>query len=178
LLLEAEAGSKLRVRDLAGGKPSPAIQPPGDAVAFALSEDGALLAVGTREGGVTLWEVGTGRLRARLRGHVDEVFAVAFRPGGQTLASGSRDGIIKLWDVETGQERASFQGHREPVFRLCFSPDGRFLASASGDRTVKLGEGAALPKPARSAGAGRPIPAPALRAGGITSSRPYRGPGS
>lgn len=39
--------------------------------------------------------------RATLKGHTDEVWAVAYSPDGKTLASGSVSpgNTIKLWDV-------------------------------------------------------------------------------
>ena len=85
-----------------------------------------------------IWDVATRQCRCVLRGHPDDVFAVAFHPTGTRVASSGRDGVIWLWDVETGSEVARLRGHTNYVWSLAFSPDGKTLASGSGDGTVRL----------------------------------------
>jgi WD40 repeat protein len=48
------------------------------------------------------------RPRATLRGHTDEVLAVAFSPDAKLLASGGRDGTVRLWDLTSQKEVAHF----------------------------------------------------------------------
>ena len=72
-----------------------------------------------------------------LRGHTDDVFAVAFHPDGTRLATAGRDRAVLLWDLATGQEVARLPGHTSYVWSLAFSPDGATLASGSGDFTVR-----------------------------------------
>ena len=79
-----------------------------------------------------------------LRGHTDEVFAVAFHPDGTRLATAGRDGAVWLWDLARGEEVARLQGHTSFVWSLAFSPDGATLASGSGDFTVRLWDTAPL----------------------------------
>jgi hypothetical protein len=40
-----------------------------------------------------------------LRGHTNNIYALAFSPDGKTLASGSMDQTVKLWDTVTGALR-------------------------------------------------------------------------
>jgi WD40 repeat protein len=56
-----------------------------------------ILASGSRDETVRLWDVATGYPRATLTGHGGWVTAVAFSPDGTMLASGSYDRTVKLW---------------------------------------------------------------------------------
>jgi len=48
---------------------------------------------------VRIWDVASGALVERLRGHRDSVYSVAFTPDGKGLISGSLDKTLKYWDV-------------------------------------------------------------------------------
>jgi WD40 repeat protein len=97
----------------------------------AFSPDGRLLASGSWDDTIKLWDVATGSLVRSLSGHTDWVMSVAFSPDGRLLASGSWDDTIKLWDVATGSLVRSLSGHTGAVNSVAFSPDGRLLASGS-----------------------------------------------
>jgi WD40 repeat protein len=90
-----------------------------------------------------VWPIAGGACQV-LRGHTDDVFAVAFHPDGTRLASAGRDRAVWLWDLARGEEVARLQGHTSLVFSLAFSPDGATLASGSEDSTVRLWDTAPL----------------------------------
>ena len=65
----------------------------------AISPDARLVAAGSLDTIVRIWDVATGQLVERLRGHKDSVYSVAFTPDGKGLVSGSLDKTLKYWDV-------------------------------------------------------------------------------
>ena len=66
---------------------------------LAFSPDGALLASGSQDGVVRLWDPAGGQLIRKLTGHSAPVMSLAFSPDGQRLASGSWDQTAMLWEV-------------------------------------------------------------------------------
>jgi predicted NACHT family NTPase len=110
----------------------------GSVRSVAFSSDGRLLASGSGDKTIKLWDPATGALKHTLEGHSDSVLTVAFSPDGRLLASGSDDETIKLWDPATGALKHTVEGHFDWVQSVAFSPDGRLLASGSGDKTIKL----------------------------------------
>jgi WD40 repeat protein len=97
--------------------------------AVAFSPNGRILAVGSWNPGVQLYDVATSK---RLRGinHPKDagVGSIAFSPDGQTVASGSWD-VILLSDVATGKELAQLKADMQNVNGLAFTPDGKKLVS-------------------------------------------------
>ena len=73
--------------------------------ALAVLPDG-LLASGSRDNSIKLWDLDTGSCAATLVSHSDSVFALAVLPDGR-LASGSRDNTIRLWDPTSGDPESS-----------------------------------------------------------------------
>jgi WD40 repeat protein/nucleoside phosphorylase len=110
--------------------------------AVAFSSDGRLVASGTGDRTVKLWDAATGAVRRMLEGHSDPIGAVAFSPDGRLVASGSWDRTVKLWDAATGAVRRMLEGHSDLIGAVAFSPDGRLVASGSWDRMVKLWDAA------------------------------------
>ncbi|KAH9479097.1 WD repeat-containing protein pop1 [Psilocybe cubensis] len=69
-----------------------------------------------------LWDISTGKCIHVLRGHLHQVYCVAF--DGVRIASGGLDTTIRIWNAETGQCTALLQGHTALVceLRLVSSP--------------------------------------------------------
>jgi hypothetical protein len=104
----------------------------------AWARHGDLLAAGTGDGRVLLWDAKEGRIRQTLTGHLRAVLTVAFDPTGKRLASGSEDATVKLWDVVSGREQETLYGHGGWVLSVAFDPKGKTLVSGGFDGMVRL----------------------------------------
>ncbi|MCX6578715.1 MAG: hypothetical protein NT166_00860 [Candidatus Aminicenantes bacterium] len=111
-----------------------------NSVAFSAISDGKIIASGSNDGAVRLWDMVSRKPIATFQGHTDIVNSVAFSAisDGKTIASGSNDKTVRLWNIATGVEIKRLQGHTDIVNSVAFSPDGKTIASGSGDSTVRL----------------------------------------
>jgi WD40 repeat protein len=132
-------GTAVSFRDPAQGKELR--QWPGnkevDHVVSAVSPDGRLLAMATREGPVSLREVKTGKTLHQLERRSVTIHAMTFSPDSRALVAAGRQRAFWLWEVETGRSLLP-NGHCAPVVSVAFSPDGRRVASGSVDGTCRV----------------------------------------
>ncbi|MFE6926338.1 hypothetical protein ACFVAV_35380 [Nocardia sp. NPDC057663] len=132
--------------------------PVNSVAAVPLSNGRTLVASGSGDGTVRLWDPVTGHpVGEPLTGHTSEVYVVAavMLPNGRSLlASGSIDATVRLWDPATGRSVGEpLTGHVGSVNAIAAVPlpDGRtLLATGSTDAIVRLWD---LPT-------GRPVGAP------------------
>lgn len=133
-------GEEIKLWDLGAGRElrafvadsADAMSPPDDFSSLALSADGRLLAAGTLEAGVKIWDAATGKPRATIkRGAAPSGGAdpLAFSPDGKTLAASGADGIIRIYDAANGKPLKTSGPPAGEVVALTFAPGGKTLAS-------------------------------------------------
>jgi len=112
----------------------------------AFSPDSRLVASGSYDKSVKIWEAGTGLLRQTMTGESEAVYAIAFEPNGKRIVSGGKDGVIAVRDIDTGQRmvrplrpEVTYGWDTLPaVLALAIAPDGVRVASGNADSTIKI----------------------------------------
>lgn len=104
---------------------------------MAFSPDASLLATGSMDGTIRLWDTESGQPVATLPGHPEETTDVAFCPDGLTLASVGRRDSLRLWHLPTRRELVSIPMPDAGAF-LEFSPDGRKLVVTAENNTLHV----------------------------------------
>ena len=104
------------------------------------SRDESLLATGSTDALVHIWNVKTWKLEQDpIAGHEDPIICIEFSPNGMKIATGSLDGIVCLWNASTGKSIGyPMGGHAMAIRALAWSPDGSTLASGSDDGSIIL----------------------------------------
>jgi WD40 repeat protein len=87
----------------------------GNVLSLAFSPDGNMLASGSVDTTIRLWNVqnpGAAQPGAVLQGHTKQVAIVGFAADGKSLISGGYDYTIRIWDVQSGKQ-TSVQGSKD-----------------------------------------------------------------
>lgn len=115
--------------------------------AIIYSPNGEVIASGSEDNSIQLWNSQSGENIYTLKGHTERISSLAYSPDSKTLASGSADATIRLWRADTGEpiktlnwlpsSMDSFERELNSVLTLAYSPDGKTIASGSAD-TIRL----------------------------------------
>ncbi|KLJ11545.1 E3 ubiquitin ligase complex SCF subunit sconB [Blastomyces silverae] len=93
-----------------------------------------ILATGSYDTTIKIWDTDTGQELRTLRGHQSGIRCLQF--DDTKLISGSLDRTIKVWNWRTGECISTYTGHQDGV--ICLHFDSTILASGSMDNTVKI----------------------------------------
>ncbi|KAI9710002.1 MAG: hypothetical protein M1820_003080 [Bogoriella megaspora] len=99
-----------------------------------LQFDDHMLATGSYDATIKLWDIDTGEEIRTLVGHASAVRCLQF--DDSKLISGSLDGTLKVWNWRTGECIRTLTGHSSGIIGLHF--DGNFLVSGSMDKTIRV----------------------------------------
>lgn len=110
----------------------------GPVLSVGFSPNSHLLASGSADHTIRLWDVRRAELLGVLQGHTDVVHCIVFAADGRTLISASWDGTVKLWDVSSQRERTTFTWHRGSVHAVAIAPDGMTAATAGQDGAIVI----------------------------------------
>jgi WD40 repeat protein len=170
-------GAKIEARPLGGGSGAagsgqPGSGQPGSAAspAVALSPDGTILATGSQDGNVRLWDAATQQeIGAPMSSGLEPVETVAFSQDGTMLAAASSGGTIQLWNVATRQETGTTMAAGPAAAgALAFSPDGKLLAAGGQDGDIRLWDTATQGQHGVTMAAGTAVTAVSFSADGTT----------
>ena len=99
-----------------------------------LQFDDTILATGSYDSLIKIWDIETGDEIRTLSGHTSGVRCLQF--DDSKLISGSIDRTVKVWNWRTGACISTYPGHSGGIVGLHF--DQSILASGSMDKTIKI----------------------------------------
>jgi len=107
---------------------------------IAYSSNGRMLASGSADGTVRIWDMRTGEeLMTPLRSGDGAVWSVSLATNGESVVSGTDVGVVCVWSLVDAHAYAQrLRGHSAAVSSVLYSPKGSHLASTSTDSTVIL----------------------------------------
>ncbi|TVY40826.1 Vegetative incompatibility protein [Lachnellula occidentalis] len=113
------------------------------------SHDSKLLASGSNDQTVMIWNVSAGSCQQTLEGHNGWIRSVSFSHDSKLLASASYDKTIKIWKISTGSCQQTLEGQYGCLRSVSFSHDSKLLAlmpNMANDKTIKIWNMSATPK--------------------------------
>ncbi len=102
--------------------------------------DERVIATGSYDKTIRLWNAQTGVQISQLGQPTDELRTIAVSPNGQYLLSGSASPNCRLWDLAEMKEVALFHSPNFICPNVCFSRDGEFFLTGRWDGIVRIRE--------------------------------------
>ncbi|EME29247.1 transducin family protein / WD-40 repeat family protein [Galdieria sulphuraria] len=103
---------------------------------FLQSPEGSIIAAGSSDRVISLWDTRTRTRAVKLRGHRDIIRCLAMNEQGTLLLSGSSDGSTRVWDLRNLRCMLSFDVHIDSVWALAASKNFDWFLSGGRDGAV------------------------------------------
>jgi len=101
---------------------------------ISFSPDGKIIATGSKDRTIKLWDTSNGNLISTCIGHKEEINLIAFSPDGKSIASTSADWKIRIWNVQTGNTITTIsECGAEDMCAIVYLPDGDMLLTIRND---------------------------------------------
>jgi len=97
-----------------------------------------LLASGSFDHTLAIWDAESGALLHRLYGHTNAIGRCLFSQDGRRLLSSSYDETLRIWDVARGQLLTVWPQRGGGYIALALHPSGEILAVSCADHTIHL----------------------------------------
>ncbi|MEM6642576.1 MAG: caspase family protein [Bacteroidota bacterium] len=97
-----------------------------------------ILATGSGDGTIIIWDQQSGKLIKRLQAHREPIFDLAISNDGRSLASTAWDGTISIWNTVTWERENSIYNEGNSAYELAFSQNDAYLITALLDKTLRL----------------------------------------
>lgn len=98
---------------------------------------GYLIAFGSDDGVVRIWDGEQQEVIQEMHGHSDWVHAIAISPNEDMIASASDDRTIRFWDIQSHEILAIYDAGTA-AYTIAFSPDGKKLVSGNFDGEIQV----------------------------------------
>ena len=105
---------------------------------IAISPNNALVATGSQDKLIKLYNTTTFELVSELSGHTRGVWCLEFSSIDRVLCSGSSDQLIKLWSITDYTCIKTLQGHTSTVLQCHFINHSTQLCSSDSDGLIKI----------------------------------------
>ncbi|KAJ8065343.1 hypothetical protein OCU04_006031 [Sclerotinia nivalis] len=105
--------------------------PPAPVAFSAFSPNGKMIASGSWDNTIRLWDTTISELLQTFKDHSDSITSIIFSPNDKMITSSVKDNTIWLWDTITGKLFQTFKGYSGSVSSIAFSPNDKMVALGS-----------------------------------------------